>query len=179
MNLSIRLKRNQDILSALPAEQRANSGLSPRQIVKDCYDHVRTESVHRQHLNILLDSPSGQMIGKPVFVKRRNALMQQTRIKTVIFLSLLGFFLGVVALSFHHHDNTIFRTACSICKVKTSFSGTFSKTKIETAPAATALLVSFAAISLGLSGIVPDRKTTFIDSQVVSIYPNKAPPFSF
>lgn len=105
--------------------------------------------------------------------------MQQTRIKTVIFLSLLGFFLGVVALSFHHHDNTIFRTTCSICKVKTSLSGTFSKTKIDAAPAAAAFLVSFAAIFLSLSGIVPDRKTAFIDSQIVRIYPNKAPPFSF
>ncbi len=139
----------------------------------------RTESVHRQHLNILLDIPSGQVLGKPVFVKRRNALMQHTRITTVIFLSLLGFFLGVVALSFHHHDNTIFRPACSICKVKTSLSGTFSKTKIDTAPAVAALLLSLTAIILGLSGIVPDRKTAFIDSHIVRIYRNKAPPFSF
>ena len=98
---------------------------------------------------------------------------------TIIFLSLLGFFLGVVVLSFHHHDNTIFRPACSICKVKTSFSGTFSKTKIDSAPAAAALLVSFAAILLSLSGIAPDRKTAFIDSQIVRIYRNKAPPLIF
>jgi len=139
----------------------------------------QTESLHRQHLDILLDSPSGQVIGKRVFVKRHKALMQHTRSKTVVFLSLLGFFLGVVALSFHHHDNTIFRTACSICKVKTSLSGTFNKTKIDTAPAAAVLLVSFAAILLGLSGIVPDRKTIFIGSQIIRIYRNKAPPFSF
>jgi hypothetical protein len=105
--------------------------------------------------------------------------MQQTRIKTVIILSLLGFFLGVVALSFHHHDNTIFRPACSICKVKASISGTFSKTKIDTAPAIAALLLSLTAIFLGLSGIAPDRKTAFIGSQIVRIYPNKAPPFPF
>ncbi|MRS03692.1 hypothetical protein EG832_10815 [bacterium] len=129
--------------------------------------------------DIVLDTPSGQMIGRAVFVKRRNALMQQTRIKTVIFLSLLGFFLGVVALSFHHHDNTIFRPACAICKVKTSLSGTFNKVKIDTSPAVPSLFFSFAAITLGLSGIAPNGKTIFIDSQIVKIYPNKAPPLTF
>lgn len=129
--------------------------------------------------DIVLDTSAGQMIGKAVIVKRRNALMQHTRIKTVIFLSLLGFFLGVVALSFHHHDNVIFRTACAICKVKTSLSGTFGKTKVDASPAVPSLFFPLAAIILTLSGIIPIAKTVFINSQIVKIYPNKAPPLIF
>jgi hypothetical protein len=33
------------------------------------------------------------------------------------------------------------------------------------------------AIFLCLSGILPDRKTVFIDSQIAVTYPNKASPF--
>jgi hypothetical protein len=104
--------------------------------------------------------------------------MHQTRIKTVIFLSLLGFFLGVVAISFHHHDKAFLLPTCSICKVKTSFSGTFSKIKLDSAPAVASLCFSLTAIFLSLSGILPDRKTVFVHSQIVETYPNKAPPFA-
>lgn len=103
--------------------------------------------------------------------------MQQTKIKTIVFLSLFGFFLGAVAISFHHHDNAFLLPACSICKVKTSFSGTFSKIKVDTDPAVASLCFSLTALFLCLSGILPDRKTVFIDSQIVETYPNKAPPF--
>lgn len=105
--------------------------------------------------------------------------MHQTRIKTVIFLSLFGFFLGVMAITLHHHDNAFSLPACSICKVKASLSGTFSKIKVDSAPAVAMLCLSLTAIFLCLSGIGPDRKTVFIDSQMVDTYPNKAPPFTF
>lgn len=105
--------------------------------------------------------------------------MQQTRIKTVIFLSLFGFFLGIVAISLHHHDNAFLLPACSICKVKTSLSGTCSKIKVDSAPGSAILCLSLAAIFLCLSGILPDRKDVFIDTQTAETYPNKAPPFTF
>ena len=108
--------------------------------------------------------------------KRYYQIMRQTRIKIVVFLSLLGFFLGIVAISFHHHDNAFLLPACSICKVKTSFSGTFSKIKVNSAPVTASISLSLVVIFLCSSGILPDRKTIFIDSQIVETYPNKAPP---
>lgn len=105
--------------------------------------------------------------------------MQQVRIKTVVVLSLFGFFLGVMAISFHHHDNAFLLPACSICKVKTSLSGTFNKIKVDSAPGAAIHCLSRAAIFLCLSGILPDRKDVFIDTQIAETYPNKAPPFFF
>ena len=103
--------------------------------------------------------------------------MHQTKIKNVIFLSLFGFFLAVLAISFHHHDNSFLLRSCSICKIKTSLSGTFNKVKVDSAPAVVSLHLSSIAIFLCLSGILPDRKNVFIDSQIAFTYPNKAPPF--
>lgn len=105
--------------------------------------------------------------------------MRQTKIKTIVFLPLLVFFLSVVAISFHHHDNSFFLPACSICKVKASLSGTFSKIKINTVPAVASGYFLLTAFILCLSGIMPDGKSIFIHSQIVETYPNKAPPFSF
>jgi hypothetical protein len=65
---------------------------------------------------------------------------------------------------------------CSICKAKTSISGSFSKIKVDSAPAIDSYCLSLIAIYLCLSGILPDRKTVFIDSQTAGIYFNKAPP---
>jgi len=105
--------------------------------------------------------------------------MYQTRIKIIIFLSLFGFLLGVMAITLHHHDNAFLSPACSICKVKTSLSGTFSKIKIDSAPAVAILCYSLTAIILCLSGIPAHRITVFLDSQIAETYPNKAPPFTF
>ena len=105
--------------------------------------------------------------------------MQQTRIQTVVFLSLFGFFLGVAAISFHHHDNSFFLPACSICKVKTSLSGTFSKIKINTVPAVASGYFLLTAFILCLSGIMPNGKSILIHSRIVETFPNKASPLSF
>ncbi len=104
--------------------------------------------------------------------------MHQNRIKIVIFLSLFGFFLGVMAITLHHHDNVFSLHPCSICKVKTCLSGNFSKINIDSTPAIVIWCFSLSAIFLCLSGILLDRKTVFIDSQTVRNYPNKAPPFN-
>jgi hypothetical protein len=104
--------------------------------------------------------------------------MQQPLIKNVIFLSLFGFLLSVLAISLHHHDNSFLLRSCSICKIKTSLSGTFNKVKVDSTPAVVSLHLFSVAIFLCLSGILPDKKTVFINSQIAVTYPNKAPPRS-
>lgn len=104
--------------------------------------------------------------------------MQQTKIKTIVLLPLLGFILGVVAISFHHHDNSFLLPTCSLCKVKTAFSGTSSKIKIDTVPAAADKYFLLTAIILCLSDILSNRKRVFIHSRIAETYPNKAPPLS-
>ncbi len=81
--------------------------------------------------------------------------MQQTRIKAVVLLSLIGFFLGIVAISFHHHNNAFLLPVCSICKVKTSLSVTCNKIKLDTTTTAASLCSLSTAIFLCLSGIRP------------------------
>ena len=103
--------------------------------------------------------------------------MHHSLIKKIVFLSLLGFFLAVMAISLHHHDKSFSLPTCSICKVKISLSGTFSKIKVDSAPAAASLHLLFITIFLCLSGILSDKQTVFIDSQIAVTYPNKAPPF--
>lgn len=102
--------------------------------------------------------------------------MQQRSVNIIVFLSLLGVLLGVTAMSFHHHDNAFLLPACSLCKVKTSFSGTLNKFKANSSPAALVLSFSVGAILLSPSGPGPDRMTVFVNSQVIDTYPNKAPP---
>jgi hypothetical protein len=102
--------------------------------------------------------------------------MHQTLIKKIVLLSMAGFFLAILAIAFHHHDNSFLLTSCSICKVKTSLSGTFSKNKIDVAPAVAAISLGSAAIFLSSSAVVPGTTTIFISYQVAYIYPNKAPP---
>ncbi len=111
--------------------------------------------------------------------KKRILIMQQTKIKTIVFLSLFGFFLGVVAISFHHHDNAFLFPACFICKVKTSLSGTYSKIKIDSVPAVASNPFLVTVIILCLSGVASKGKNILFNSRIVETYPNKAPPFSF
>jgi hypothetical protein len=109
---------------------------------------------------------------------RRYKTMYRPLIKKVVFFTLFGFFLAVLAISLHHHDNSFSLPTCSICKIKTSISGTFSKINIDSAPAIAGIHLFSMLILLCLSGILPDRKTVFIDSQIAVTYPNKAPPRS-
>jgi hypothetical protein len=104
--------------------------------------------------------------------------MHQTQIKNVIFLSVSIFFLSVLVISLHHHDNSFLLRTCSICKVKTSISGTVSKTNTDSTPAVISLCLFSMAIFPFLSGILSDTKTVFIASQIAVTYPNKAPPFA-
>jgi hypothetical protein len=102
--------------------------------------------------------------------------MHHPLIKKIVFLSLPGFFLAIMAISLHHHDNSFSLPTCSICKAKTSLSGTVSKVKIDSAPIVTSFHLLLTTILLSLSGILSDKQTVFIDSQIAVTYPNKAPP---
>jgi hypothetical protein len=105
--------------------------------------------------------------------------MYRPLIKKIVLFPLFAFFLAVLAISLHYHENSFSLPGCSICKAKTFLSSTITKTKIDSAPAVASLHLSLMAIFLCLSGILPYRKTVFIDSQTAEIYPNKAPPFTF
>jgi len=97
-------------------------------------------------------------------------------IKRIVLLSVAGFFLAICAVAFHYQDNKFLRTSRSICKVKTTNSGTMSKNKIDSAPAVTVVSLDLAAVSLLFDTAVHENTTIFISSQIGSIYPNKAPP---
>jgi hypothetical protein len=97
-------------------------------------------------------------------------------IKRIVLLSVAGFFLAICAVAFHYQDNKFLRTSRSICKVKTTNSGTMSKNKIDSAPAVTVVSLDLAAVFPLLATAVHENTTIFISSQIGSIYPNKAPP---
>jgi len=105
--------------------------------------------------------------------------MHHPMVKKVVFISLFGFFLAVMVVSLHHHDNSFGAPACSICNLKASLNGTFSKTRGDLAPAVAGPHLLLITIFLCLSGFLNDKKTFLIDSQIAITYPNKAPPFRF
>lgn len=102
--------------------------------------------------------------------------MHHSLIKKIVLLSLSVFFLAILAVAFHHHDNAFLLTSCSICKVKISNSGTMSKNKIDSAPALTVISLGLATVFPLLATAVHENTTIFISSQTADIWPNKAPP---
>jgi hypothetical protein len=105
--------------------------------------------------------------------------MNEIRIKKIVFLSIAFFFLSIMAVALHRHNNPILPPVCSICKVKTSLSGTFSKIKTDSAPAVAVFYLPLAAVCMSMSGILRNTKTFFINSKTAVAYPNKASPFAF
>ena len=84
--------------------------------------------------------------------------------------------LAILAVAFHYHDNAFLLRSCSICKVRTTASGTVSKNKIDSAPAVTVITVGMATVLPLSTTAVLENTTIFISSQTASIWPNKAPP---
>jgi hypothetical protein len=104
--------------------------------------------------------------------------MHRSRIQRIFFISLTFFFLAALAFAFHPDDNTFLLRSRSICKVKTSPPGTMSKSKIDSAPTVTVISLDLASF-IALFATAPHENTAiFISSQVVHIWPNKAPPVS-
>lgn len=103
--------------------------------------------------------------------------MQRSTMKSIILLSLAVFFMAIVAIAFHYHNNAFLLRNCSICKVKASISGTIIKSNIDAAPATTGFLLSSMAIFLYVSGVISSsRQSIFIDSPIAFTWQNKAPP---
>jgi hypothetical protein len=102
--------------------------------------------------------------------------MHHSRIQRIVFVSLTVFFLAVLAVAFHPDDNTFLLRSRTICKVKTSIPGTMNKSKIDSAPAVTVISLDLASVFALFANVAHENTNTFISSQVVDIWPNKAPP---
>lgn len=97
-------------------------------------------------------------------------------IRRTVLLSLSGFFLAILAVALDRHEDAFFLNTCSICKVKTSLSGTASKYKINFAPAMT---VASRALTAGCplrADAVHGNRSIAVVSQTTVVWPNKAPP---
>lgn len=92
------------------------------------------------------------------------------------FLLVVCFFLGAAALAMHHHDVPLQLKGCAICKVKASFSGTFSKIAVDF-PAVTAAsghgqtVLDFTACLIQAT-----RQSSFITALLPNPFLNRAPP---
>jgi hypothetical protein len=95
---------------------------------------------------------------------RQITTMNNPWIKKIILLFLLSYFSGVIALSLHHHNNSFLLPTCSICKAKTSFAGTFSKTKVDFTPETAMVCLPLMVLSLIMFGILLNRETVFSQS---------------
>jgi hypothetical protein len=87
------------------------------------------------------------------------------------------FFLGVIALTMHHHDAFFPLKNCAICKAKTSLSSTVNKIKAD--PPLSIVTVSHrpGAIYRTSSRMSFHYQTPFIASFLPNPFLNKAPPF--
>jgi hypothetical protein len=100
-----------------------------------------------------------------------------TRIRKGICLLLTScFFLGVISLAMHHHDPIFRLKSCTICKAKTSLSGTLNKDNADT-PLVMALVnhcpeeIHFTVFRMEFH-----YRTPFIASLLPNPFLNKAPP---
>jgi len=128
-----------------------------------------------------IDKIFGIMVLLVRFIKttRCHQIRLHPMVKKIVLISLMGFFLAVLVVSLHHHDNSFGSPNCSICKLKASLNGSFSKIGVGSFPPGASLHLLVITIFLCLSGNLNDRKTLFIDSQIAVTYPNRAPPFRF
>jgi hypothetical protein len=112
------------------------------------------------------------MSGKTIPLKNR----QDGAIRQILLVSLSVFFLSVLAIAFHHHDNAFWLRACSICKAKSSLSGTISKYQVDSTSAAVAIQTGPDASLPDLSGLTRDFSSAFVSFAPAIPFPNKAPP---
>jgi len=103
--------------------------------------------------------------------------MRHPLIKSIVLLSLAFFFLAILAIAFHDHNNTFLLTARSICKAKVPTSGTMSKNKSE--PATAVAVISVGGIVIPLLATVVADNSTIISFQSAYVWPNKASPVKF
>jgi len=104
------------------------------------------------------------------------AATQRSLARKIIFLSLSGFCLAILAVAFDYRDNTFLLRSRSICQARNANTGTLSKNTADSTPAAMPASLGLAAVFPLTIEVVQEHATLFISSQVAYIYPNKAPP---
>ena len=102
--------------------------------------------------------------------------MHHFRIQRIVFISLTIFFFAVLAVAFHPDDNTFLRRSRSISKVNTSIPETISKSKTDSAPAVMVTSYDLVSVFALFATVAHENTNIFISSQIVDIWPNKAPP---
>lgn len=98
-------------------------------------------------------------------------------IRRTVLLWLSGFFLAVLAVAFDRHGDALYLNACAICKVKTTLSGTSGTSEIQRVPAAVASRAVTAAFALR-APVTHESRALSPVSQMTSVWPSRAPPFS-
>jgi len=101
--------------------------------------------------------------------------MGHVSIKKIVNIVLLSFFLAVLLNDFYCHNSLLSLPSCSFCKVKTSLSGTFNKSKIASSTGVAVIIWSMSLFLLFFA-IIPSRDGIFIDSRITFPFSNKAPP---
>lgn len=104
------------------------------------------------------------------------AAMQRSQIKKIILLSLFGFFLAIIAVAFCYDDNAYLARSRSISQVRNVSPGAGIKIKVDCNPACIFASLRLSDIIILSTPLVAIKTTIFIPSQVVCIFPNKAPP---
>ena len=103
------------------------------------------------------------------------AAIQRSVVKSIVLLSLSGFFLTIIAVSFHYNDKFLLRSRC-IYQTRTAISGVMSKVKVDSAPVVIVASLGLAAVFLLSAPFVHINTTIFSFSHTDYIFPNKAPP---
>jgi hypothetical protein len=97
--------------------------------------------------------------------------------RNLIFVTTILFFFASLALAIHYHDIPVQTIPCSICKVKSSVSGTPYKIKTDCSLFSITSSPSLVAdVYLAFSGLVPEAVVFPLPALYFLPDTNKAPP---
>jgi hypothetical protein len=109
---------------------------------------------------------------------RNYWLMYHNQTKKIVYLTLIGFVLAFLSISYNPHNTPFLLRSSSICKSQTPGTGTQGKYKIKSGMPATINDISLIDIPLSLCGTLPESKPAHRAFQVAFAYFNKAPPIT-
>jgi len=102
--------------------------------------------------------------------------MNHNQMKKIIYLSLIGFILAFLFISYHPYDTPFLLRSYSICKSQTSGIGTPGKYKFKSGAPATISTISLIDLPPLLCCTLPSSEPIYIAFQAAFAYLNKAPP---
>ncbi len=106
-------------------------------------------------------------------------IIDKSRVKTVLLLSLLCFSTAILAIAYHHHDTSFLLRSCAICNVKSSLSGSSGLSKINKIDAVPAPAVpafsSFLTLPVFICSIDDGISIPKLN-QFTVFHSNRAPP---